>query len=126
MALNISKLMIDMETIGAFTVAPWHLSTTQMVNITTNRETAAKKCADARGTELQMFTDGSWKNGTVGYSVVVWMDGMVKNHRQRTIGLKDQVNVYIAELAAIIEAVDLGVGFARAERRMVQRHHLLG
>ncbi|MCJ1472171.1 hypothetical protein MMC13_000818 [Lambiella insularis] len=95
-----------METIEAFTVAPWHHSITEMVNITTDRETAATKCADAEETELQMFTDGSWGNGTVGYSVVVWTDGMVKNHVQRTIGLKHRVNVYIAELAAIMEAVD--------------------
>jgi ribonuclease HI len=46
-----------------------------------------------------------------GYSVVVWMEGQAKTWRQRTIGREDQVMVYTAELAAIMEAVD-GAAFA--------------
>ena len=53
-----------------------------------------------------MFTDGSMKNGRVGYGIVVWADGYTKTEIRRTIGTDDMVNVYIAELGAIMEAVE--------------------
>lgn len=46
----------------------------------------------------------------VSYSVAVWMDYSVKTHVQCTIGTDDKVNVYIAELGAIRQAVDVVAG----------------
>ena len=39
-------------------------------------------------------------------SVVVRMDDMAKNQVQRAMDKEDRVNMYIAELAAIMKAVD--------------------
>ena len=77
-----------------------------MVDIPLDRDTAISRCQSAHGTELQMFTDGSMKNGRVGYGIVVWADGYPKTEIRRTIGTDDMVNVYIAELGAIMEAVE--------------------
>ena len=106
MARTISRILNDLETIEAFAVAPWHQSTARMVDITIDREEAVAKCVNAQGSELQMFTDGSKRMGMVGYSVVVWTDGIAQNQVQRTIGTKDRVSIYTVELGAIVEAVE--------------------
>ena len=54
-----------------------------MVDITIDKVEAVARCVNARGSELQMFTDGSNKNGIVGYSVVVWMKGVAQNQVRR-------------------------------------------
>ena len=46
------------------------------------------------------------KNDKVGYSILAWVDSSAKTEMLRTIGTSDMVNVYIAELGAIIEAVE--------------------
>ncbi|KAH6719553.1 hypothetical protein BKA61DRAFT_278301 [Leptodontidium sp. MPI-SDFR-AT-0119] len=106
MALAMPMPMGDMETIDAFAVPPWEPSLERMVDITRDREEAVERCLNPQETEVQIFTDGSMKKGKVGYSVVVWVDNAVRTHVQRTIGTDDGVDVYIAELGAIMEAVD--------------------
>jgi ribonuclease HI len=76
------------------------------VYITPDREEATMRCQNAQGRELQIFTDGSTKNGKVSYSIVAWMDSSSKTEMLRTIGTHDVMNVYIAELGAIMEVVE--------------------
>jgi hypothetical protein len=65
------------------------------------------KILELVGTELQLFTDASQRNGLTGYIAFVGMEKETRKWVQRTIGRQDQVNVYIAELAAIMEAVEV-------------------
>jgi ribonuclease HI len=95
----------DLETIEPFAIAQWQADTRTAVHISDDRELGAKQCLNAQRTELQLFTDASQRNGLIGYSALVWMEKETKKWVQRTIGRQDQVNVYIAELAAIMEAV---------------------
>ena len=43
---------------------------------------------------------------SLGYSVVIWEDGRASSQERHTIGTTTRMNLYIAELAAIKEAVD--------------------
>ena len=95
-----------METINAFAFAPWQQSLRQVVHSSPEREEALKRCQNAEGTEIQIFTDASMKNDKVGYSILAWVDSSAKTEMLRTIGTSDIVNVYIAELGAIIEVVE--------------------
>ena len=100
---------LDLETTVPFTIAPWQASNRTAVHIQDDRERSAEQCLNAQGTELQLFTDASQKNGLIGYSALVWMEKETKKWVQRTIGRQDQVIVYTAELAAIMEAVQMTV-----------------
>ena len=42
----------------------------------------------------------------MGYSILAWVNSSAKTEMLRTIGISDIVNVYIAELGAIMEAVE--------------------
>jgi ribonuclease HI len=106
MRTHTMRLLDDMETIDAFAVAPWQQSLRQVVHISPEREEALKRCQNAEGTEIQIFTDASMKNDKVGYSILAWVDSSAKTEMLRTIGTSDMVNVYIAELGAIMEAVE--------------------
>jgi len=46
---------------------------------------------------VQIFTDASMKHDKAGYSIVIWMDDAVKTQVQRTVGMAERVNVFIAE-----------------------------
>ena len=111
MAAAFGGPLTGVEVTDAFIMAPWQSDTRSAVCILDDHEASAKQCTDAQGTELQLFTDASQRNGLTGYSVVVWMEGQAKISRQRTIGREDQMMVHTAELAAIMEAVD-GAAFA--------------
>ena len=111
MATAFGGRIIGLETIDAFTTAPWHSDTRSFIHIAEDREESAKQCTEAQGAELQLFTDASQRNGLTGYAVVVWMEGRTKSWRQRTIGREDQMSVHTGELAALMEAVD-GAAFA--------------
>lgn len=96
----------DMETIDAFAVAPWQQSLRQVVHISSEREEAMRRCQNAQGREIQIFTDASMKNGKVGYGTLSCVGSSTKTENLRTIGTSDMVNVYIAELEAIGEAME--------------------
>lgn len=88
-------LLDDMGTIDAFAVAPCLQSLRQVVHVSREREEAVKRCQNAEGTEIQIFTDASMKN-----------DNSTKTEILRTIGTSDMINVYIAEFGPIMEAVE--------------------
>ncbi|KAH6721797.1 hypothetical protein BKA61DRAFT_666538 [Leptodontidium sp. MPI-SDFR-AT-0119] len=106
MRTHTTHLLDGMEIIDAFAVAPWQQSLRQVVHISREREETVKRCQNAEGTEIQIFTDASMKNGKVGYSILAWIDSSAKTEILRTIGTSDMVNVYIAELGAIMKAVE--------------------
>ncbi|KAH9217957.1 hypothetical protein DL95DRAFT_458846 [Leptodontidium sp. 2 PMI_412] len=106
MRTRTTHLLDGMETIDAFAVAPWQQSLRQVVHISREREEAVKRFQNAEGTEIQTFTDASMKKGKVGYSILAWIDSSAKTEILRTISTGDMVNVYIAELGAIMEAVE--------------------
>jgi ribonuclease HI len=106
MALTMQRPPRDLETIEAFTVAPWHQPREQWIDITRDGEDAARKCIDAQGTELQVFTSSATKSGKVGYSAVAWMDDEVKALVRYTLGMDNEVNSLIASLVAIMEALN--------------------
>jgi ribonuclease HI len=65
---------------------------------------------NARGTELQIFTDGSMRNGKVGCSLAVVTEDTVQEEATLTVGNDEMINVYIAELEAITEAAEWAAG----------------
>jgi hypothetical protein len=106
MRTHTTQLLDGMETIDAFAVALWKQSLRQVVHILPEREEATKRCQNAEGTEIQIFTDASMKNGKLGYSILAWVDSSTRAEILRTIGTGDMVNVYIAKLEAVMEAVE--------------------
>jgi hypothetical protein len=80
MALAIPMYLGDIETIDAFAVPLWEPSLERMVDITRDREDAVERCLNPQEIEVQIFTDGSIKNGKVGYSVLVWVDNAIRTY----------------------------------------------
>jgi hypothetical protein len=98
--------MENIETISAFTTAPWHQLPGTMVVVNTNAEEATEACLATHGREIQMFTSVSMKKNKTGYSIIVWCNDQVVSRIQRPTGMANSVNIYIAQLGAIKQAVE--------------------
>ena len=120
-----THLLDSIETIDAFAVAPWQQSLRQVVHISREREEAVKRCQNAQGREIRIFTDASMKNGKVGYSILAWVDSSAKTEMLRTIGTSDMVNVYIAGARGNNGSSRMGRQDARCLSRHMGNHGLL-
>jgi hypothetical protein len=69
---------------------------------------------NAKGTELQTFTDGSMRNGKVGGSMAVVTEDTVQEEATLTVGNDEMMNVCIAELGPITQAAEGAAGLPSA------------
>ena len=106
MRTHILSLDDTMERVVPFAVTPWQQSVRTMVSISSDRDEAIESCQGAKGLEFQVSTDASMKNGRVGCAIVAGLDDSTESTLTRTIGTSDAINVYVAELSAIMEAVE--------------------
>jgi hypothetical protein len=106
MRIHVLRSIEEQETIEAFAIAPWQCGLRRTVRLIPDRDRAAQQCLNARGTELQIFTDSSMRNGRVGCSLAVVTEDTVQEEATLTVGNDEMINVYIAELGAITEATE--------------------
>lgn len=112
--MHTTQLFDGMETIDAFAIAPWQQLLSHVAYASPERIEAVSRCQEAEETEIQIFTDASMKNGRVGYGILCEAKGLAKCEIQHVIGTSDTINMYIAELGAILEAVEWAERFLRA------------
>lgn len=112
--MHTKQLFDGTETIDAFAIAPWQQLSSHVVCVSPERGEAVSRCQKAQETEMQIFTDASMKNGRVGYGILCDAKGLAKCEIQHLIGTSDTINIYIAELGAILEAVEWAERFLRA------------
>ncbi|KAF6781162.1 hypothetical protein CMUS01_16787, partial [Colletotrichum musicola] len=107
MAEAFHDLLLDrLETIEPFPMAPWE----EIMHTAVDDDAAEASEAIQSGWAVRIATGSSARNGVVGYGTattlpVSFRGGGSVMRASRTLGLRTEQNPYVAELAALAEAV---------------------
>lgn len=99
-------LVQDIKTIKAFIIALQQNWLSKIIYIILDQDRATQECSNIRGTELQVFIDAFIRNDKVRCSLVVVTKGGAQVKAALIVSSSKTINIYIAELRAIIEVAE--------------------
>ena len=101
---------VDMEIIPAWVVPPWRIASKGQCEVERDPVKAVEKYKTDLGTHIQIFTDGSVKEGRAGIGLTASIGtARIKSHHQ-LVGVDTNINIDMVELGAIFEAARWAAG----------------